>query len=343
VAIAVLALGFAFGPAAGQPRVGPAASLPAAPASFAPVLANGLRATVVVYGLFDSEPDAAQVDAGVKAALPLDRSFGTVSLGSGFFIARTGLIVTAAHVVNGAARVVVMLDDQRSLEAVCVGQDVASDIALLRVPVQLEVDPPLGESVSLRAGDWVLAVGDPYGTGRSVVAGIVGGRPRHFPDDEEVVFIQTDLALNPGNSGGPLLDAAGRIVGMNTRMMAGPLGFSGLSLSIPIEIVQGVAAELGGAMPAHAPRLGARFYDVPPPLAVALGRPRADGALVGEVSAGGAAARLGLQPGDIVVAMNGKAIGDGLELAQVLMRWRSERGTTMAVFRAGRYRQLRLP
>jgi serine protease Do len=319
-------------PSAAQPLLLP-------PASFAPALIDGLKATVSVYGVYPPSDESEEVP---QSHMPGGAGFGPVSLGSGFFLDDKGLIATAAHVVAGASQVVVMLADQRSLVAETVGQDAAMDIAVLRVAQAPALEPPLGRSDTLRAGDWVLAVGDPYGTGRTVVAGIVGGQQRHFADDEEVLFIQSDLALNPGNSGGPLISAGGRIVGMNTRMMMGAAGSSGLALSIPIEIVQRVAAELQAGNRAATPRLGARFYDVPPPLAVLLGRPRADGALVGEVSAGSVASRLGLLPGDIVVGMNGRAVGDGTDFARALYRWRSERNTTLVVFRAGGYRELRL-
>jgi hypothetical protein len=173
----------------------------------------------------------------------------------------------------------------------------------------------------------VLAIGEPYGLDRSVAAGIVGGRSRHFAEDGELLFIQTDLSLNPGNSGGPLLDTEGRIVGMNLRTVVGALGGPGLSLSVPIEVVLQITAEIAAHGSVTRPRLGAGFEDVTPFVAVARGRAYASGALIHDVTPGSVAARLGLREGDIVVGMNGTAIGDSADLARALLRWRTVSGS----------------
>ncbi|MBQ1762871.1 MAG: trypsin-like peptidase domain-containing protein, partial [Aquincola sp.] len=207
----------------------------AAAGSFAPALQRGLPWIVGVYGLVDRRPAADETqadDGGTAAADPMDPDgLLDVRIGAGFVIDAEGRAVTAAHVVQQAQQVVVRLPDQRVLRAQVLAIDDEADIALLQLPPQAwpagrppGVLPPLGSATRLRPGDWVLAVGEPYGLNRSVTAGVVGGTDRHFGDDHELLFIQSDLALNPGNSGGPLLDASGAIVGLNLRTMAGVYG-----------------------------------------------------------------------------------------------------------------------
>ena len=175
-----------------------------------------------------------------------------------------------------------------------------------------------------------------------MVAGIVGGRSRHFAEDGALLFIQSDLSLNPGNSGGPLLDVRGQIVGMNLRTVVGALGGPGLSLSVPIEVVRQIAAEIEGGGSVARPRLGAGFEDVTPFVALARGRPYANGALINEVAPGSLAARMDLREGDIVVGMNGWPIGDSADFARGLLRWRSVERMRLTVFRDGGYRHLKL-
>lgn len=344
VAIAAAVLGAC---AASRPA-GPATQ-GVAPATFAAALARGLPAVVGVYGVTapgadadgdaDADADAAQQPAGLSAA---QASAAPANVGAGFFISSDGLIVTAAHVIEDADRVVVSLADQRVVLAEVVGADADADIAVLRVPAGFAVQPPLGASATLRAGDWVLAVGEPYGMDRAVVAGIVGGRGRHFAEDAEGIYIQSDIALNPGNSGGPLLDMRGNIVAMNLRTVVGVYGSAGLGLSMPIEIVQQIAAELSGGEAAARPRLGALFEDVPPLAAVAAGRTHASGALISSVATASLAERIGLRTGDIVVGMNGRPVGDSADLALVLLSWHEADRTRVTVFRDGRYQHLRL-
>jgi serine protease Do len=245
----------------------------ASPASrgFSAVLGRAMPSIVGVYGL-DVPPDPSDFlfqSAGSPRPRPRGEEQAPWSgtaiptrIGSGFFIDGAGTIVTAAHVVADAEHVVVRMADQRVLEAEVVDQDSDLDVAVLRVRGADMKVPAFGRSAASRPGDWVLAVGEPFGLARSVAAGIVSGRARHFVEDNEGMFIQSDVSLNPGNSGGPLLNANGEIIGMNLRTMVGPLGSSGLSLSLPIETVLQVAAELAGGTSSLRPRLGVRFEDV---------------------------------------------------------------------------------
>ncbi|HSW23826.1 MAG TPA: trypsin-like peptidase domain-containing protein, partial [Burkholderiaceae bacterium] len=231
----------------------------AAQPSFAQALARALPLTLGVYGVRDGV-DESEGAASAPHAVMADRR-RPIRVGAGFLINVNGLAVTAAHVVTGATRVAVQLSDERVLAAEVLATDEVADVALIRLPLKLAVPPPIGRGASLRPGDWVLAVGEPYGLARSVTAGIVGGRQRHFADEPEMLYIQSDLALNPGSSGGPLLDSEGTIVGMNVRAAVGEYGASGISLSLPIELVLQIARELQDGT-IERPRLSAEFHDL---------------------------------------------------------------------------------
>lgn len=315
--------------------------------TFSTALARGVPAAAGVYGIRQapdpedddreavSRADGEHGEAGARSALKV-----SAQMGAGFFVSADGLIATAAHVVADATQIIVKLSDQRVMLAELVGIDGDADMAVIRVPVSRPAAPVFGASNSLWPGDWVLAIGEPYGLDRSVAAGVVGGRSRHFADDGEMLFIQSDLSLNPGNSGGPLLDTQGRIVGMNLRTVVGTPGGPGLSLSVPIELVLQIVAEITGQAGTARPRLGAGFEDVTPFIAIARGRPYANGALINEVKPDGLAASMGVRKGDIVVGMNGRPIGDSADFADALLRWRAGEAARLTVFRAGHYRRL---
>jgi len=352
VALAALLLSFSAAVVAAPPsRTTPTAPKDvgcAAPPGFSAALERALPVTVGIYAV--GRPSLAPAAAPVPMARAVPPSEGAAPvegadegrIGAGFVVDRAGLIATAAHVVVDARRIVVKLADQRVAAAELLGADEDSDIALLHVPLTLP-EPALASSKALRAGDWVLAVGEPYGFSRSVAAGVVGGVDRHLAEEPELLFIQSDLAINPGNSGGPLLDASGAVVGMNSRTMIGSFGAVGVSLSVPIEIVMQVVGELRNPPASPRPRLGAAFQDVSAPAALAAGRSHAQGALIGDVLPGGLAERMGLQAGDIVVGMDGRGIGDSAELAHALLGWRHGAGTRVTVWRRRAYVELAAP
>lgn len=308
--------------------------------AFATALARALPFAVGVYGV-------ARAESAVEGSAQGDAERGTPVLpharvGAGFMIDNEGHLVTAAHVVTDTDDVIVKLADQRVLAATVVGADAELDIALLRIASPGPVAPPLGRSAALRPGHWVLSVGEPYGLNRSVAAGIVGGTDRHFSDDPELLYLQTDIALNPGNSGGPLVDVSGQIVGMNMRTVVGAYGTPGVSLSIPIEIVLAIAAELRSGGGISRPRLGADFDDVSPQQAIASGRGTTQGSRVTAVRRGSLAERMGLRPDDVVVAMNQRPIGSSADLARSLLAWRDTAGTRLVVLRGGSVLTLKL-
>lgn len=320
--------------------VPPAAPAPAAPSSFAGALQRSLPFALGVYGVGKRERRN-DLDLERDGNVAHENDVLAARLGAGFMIDAQGHAVTAAHVLTGSERVIVKLADQRVVLAQKIGEDEDTDIALIRLPIHLPA-PPLGRSAPLRTGDWVLAIGEPYGLNRSVAAGIVGGKDRHFAEDRDVLFIQSDLALNPGNSGGALLDAQGFIVGMNMRTMAGGFGSPGVSLSIPIEVVLQIAHELKASGTITRPRLGADFHDLSAPGAIARGRSYAHGALIHHVQHDSLAERAGLREGDIVVGMNGRAIGHSADFARALLAWRKVQGTRFTVYRDTGYLQLKI-
>ena len=288
----------------------------AAPAGFAEAFQRGAAWSVGVY-LFVPGEDEPRV-------------------GAGFFVDGHGHIATAAHLLGETQQILIALPDKRLLAAEVLGRDEVTDIALLRVKAAPHTPPAFSAPGSLRVGDWVIAVGEPFGLEHSVSAGIVSGKDRHFGDDGELMFIQSDVALNPGNSGGPLLDARGAIAGMNARTIVGPAGTPGASLAIPIDIVRQIVAELrqDAGTPTR-PRLGALFDDVPPLTAWSAGRRETTGALVLSVARGSLAERAQLRAGDIVTTMNGRPIGGSADLVTALLAWRHAAGTQFTVVRGG--------
>ncbi len=313
----------------------------------AAALQRALPYAVGVYAIGPNEPQATRLRSLDRPAEPapgadeeIDDAPGG-AVGAGFVLRAEGIVVTAAHVVAGADAVLVKLADAHILAARVVGVDSDADIAVLRVAQRWPAEPPLGHSVVLRPGDRVLAIGEPYGLSRSAVAGIVSGDARHFAGDRDVMFLQTDIALNPGDSGGPLLDDQGRIVAMNLRSVVGMYGMAGLGLSVPIEVIAQIVAEIESGRAAARPRLDARFEDLTPPEAHLRGMTHVRGALVRSVGPAGAARRIGLRAGDVIVGMNGRPVSDGADLSRVLLEWDDAAALRLTVFRAGRYDELR--
>jgi serine protease Do len=304
---------------------------PVAPeAGFASALARGLPFVVGVYTV-------GRTDDGRAAA------GDDVSIGAGFVLRADGLIVTAAHVVEGVREVIVKLADERVMIAELIASDEDADIALLKIAERWTAGPVFGHSAAVRAGDWVIAVGEPFGMQRTAVAGIVGGPLRHFAQDHAVAYIQTDLTLNPGHSGGPLFDAQGAIIGMNARAISGMQGMAGLSLALPIETVLQVAAGLESApRSGKPPRFGAHFEDLLPPEAMAAGLARASGAVIRSIERATLAERLGLKANDIVVGLNGQPIGDSADMTMLLLDRPTAAPLRLTVFRGGAYRELRV-
>jgi len=226
--------------------------------------------------------------------------------GSGFIVAADGLVLTNAHVVKDAQQVTVLLADRREFTAQVLGSDPATDIAVLRIPAQGLQPVNLGDPAQLQVGDPVLAIGAPFGLAQTATAGIVSATGRSLPGDGAVPFIQTDAAVNPGNSGGPLFDAAGNVVGINAQIYSRTGGYQGLSFAIPVDVAMRVSRQIVATGSAQHARLGVTVQDLTQPLADSFGLARPDGALVSNVAPGSPAAKAGLQPGDVIQQIDGQ-------------------------------------
>ena len=264
----------------------------------------------------DAEPD----DPGLLRDF-LRRYFGPDapelrSLGSGFVIDAAGYIITNAHLVDNGEDVRVRLADRREFEARVVGMDLASDIALLKIEASALQPVRVGDPAKLRPGEWVAAIGSPFGLERSVTAGIVSAVGRTLPEESFVAFIQTDVAVNPGNSGGPLFNTRGEVVGVNSIIYSETGGYQGLSFAVPIDVAMEVAAALRAHGKVTRGRIGVRLQEVSAELAKAFQLPRASGALLVEVFKGGPAERAALRPGDVVLRFAGKPVESDADLVR---------------------------
>lgn len=240
--------------------------------------------------------------------VPDDPSFGQpdrMGAGSGFIYSEDGYILTNHHVVEEADEIIIRMADRREFEAELIGSDEASDIAVLKI--SSDEDLPyleLGESESIRPGEWVAAIGSPFTLEQSVTAGIVSAKGRVNPSQQYIPFIQTDVAINRGNSGGPLLNMDGEVVGINSWILSSSGGYIGLSFSIPVEVAASTARQLRETGRVERGLLGVIVGGVTREMAEALGLDRPIGALVNDVSPGGSADRAGIQPGDVILAFN---------------------------------------
>ena len=246
--------------------------------------------------------------------MPIPR--GGMSQGTGFIISPDGYVLTNHHVVAGADDIVVRLSDRNELAAELVGSDPLSDVALLKVKGSGLPVLKIGDSRSLKPGQWVLAIGSPFGFDHSVTAGIVSGVGRRSldPSQQYVPFIQTDVAINRGKSGGPLLNVRGEVVGINSQIFSNSGGYMGVSFAIPIEVAMNAVRQLRDTGKVVRGQLGVRIQDVERGQAAELGLSRPAGAYVYSVENGSAAARAGIRPGDVIVRFNGREIGRSAEL-----------------------------
>ena len=228
--------------------------------------------------------------------------------GSGFIISSDGLILTNAHVVREAKEVTVKLSDRREFSAKVLGADTTTDVAVLRIDAKDLPVVRLGDPQQLEVGDPVLAIGTPYGFEQTATTGIVSAKGRSLPGDSVVPFIQTDAAVNPGNSGGPLFDGGGSVVGINAQIYSQTGGFQGLSFAIPINVALKVKDQIVATGRASHGRLGVSIQDLNQSLAESFGLQRPDGALVSKVMPDSAAAAAGVKPGDVIIAVNGEPV-----------------------------------
>ncbi len=238
--------------------------------------------------------------------------------GSGFIVSADGIILTNAHVVDGATEVTVKLTDRREFRAKVLGSDKPSDVAVLKIKATGLPTVKLGSSSTEKVGEWVLAIGSPFGFENSVTSGIVSAKSRSLPDGTYIPFIQTDVAVNPGNSGGPLFNMKGEVIGINAQIFTHSGGYQGLSFAVPIDLAVKVKDQLQQYGKVSRGRLGVTIQEVNQQLADSFGLKRPGGALVAAVEDSSPAAKAGIKAGDVILKFNGQAISSSSELpAQV--------------------------
>ena len=267
------------------------------------------------------------------------------SLGSGFIVSADGYILTNNHVIEDADKIVVRLTDRRELDAELIGADARSDLAVIKVEAKNLPVVKLGNSERLKVGEWVLAIGSPFGFDASVTAGIVSAKGRSLPTEQGenyVPFIQSDVAINPGNSGGPLFNLAGEVVGINSQIYTRSGGFMGVSFSIPIDVAMDVADQLKKDGRVSRGWLGVVIQDVSRDLAESFNLKKPGGALVAGVSADGPAGKAGVLEGDIITKFNGKTVDLSADLPHLVGRARAGSNATLTVVRAGKTRRIKV-
>ena len=249
---------------------------------------------------------------------PGPREFQNNSLGSGFIISADGYVMTNAHVVEAADEITVKLSDKREYKAKVIGADRRTDIALLKIEASGLPAVKFGDPNKLKVGEWVVAIGSPFGFENTVTAGIVSAKGRSLPQENFVPFIQTDAAVNPGNSGGPLFNLRGEVVGINSQIYSRTGGFMGLSFAIPIDVANDIANQLKTAGKVTRGRIGVVIQPVTKELAESFGLPKPTGALVSSVEKGSPADKAGIEAGDVVLKFDGKVVSSSDDLPRLV-------------------------
>lgn len=260
--------------------------------------------------------------------------------GSGFIVSPDGLILTNAHVVAEAGEVTVKLTDKREFKAKVLGIDKPTDIAVLKIDAKDLPTLPLGNPENTQVGEWVLAIGSPFGFENSVTAGIVSAKSRSLPDEGYVPFLQTDVAINPGNSGGPLLNLRGEVVGINSQIYSRSGGYQGLSFAIPINVAAKVRDDILAHGKVTRGRIGVAIQDVNQALAESFGLPKPEGALVSSVEKGGPGDKAGLKAGDVILGLNGAPVKSSAELPPKVAEVKPGSTVKLQVWRKGETKEL---
>lgn len=267
-------------------------------------------------------------------------SVPTHGLGSGFIVSPDGVILTNAHVVANADEVVVKLTDKREFKAKVIGIDKPSDVAVLKINAKDLPTVRIGDSKTVRVGQWVVAIGSPFGFENSVTAGIVSAKSRSLPDENYTPFLQTDVPINPGNSGGPLFNLNGEVIGINSQIYTQSGGYQGLSFSIPIDIAMKVEKQLIDHGKVSRGRLGVMIQGVNQDLARSFGLDKPTGALVSSVEKDSPAEKAGIEPGDVILKFNGKQVDSSEDLPSMVADIAPGTTAKVEIWRNGKARDL---
>jgi serine protease Do len=259
-------------------------------------------------------------------------------VGSGFIVSADGYVLTNAHVVDDATEVTVRLTDKREFKAKVEGVDKRTDVALLKIDATGLPTVRIGDPERARVGEWVVAVGSPFGFDNTVTAGIISAKARRLPDETYVPFLQTDVAINPGNSGGPLFNLEGEVIGINSQIYSRSGGFMGISFAIPIDVAMKVKGQLQEFGVVQRGRLGVTIQGVTEELADSFGLDEARGALVSSIEPGSAADTAKLQPGDVILGVNGNPVADSADLPRIIGEMRPGTEIKLEIWRSGKSR-----
>jgi serine protease Do len=268
------------------------------------------------------------------------RDFESRSLGSGFVVSADGYILTNAHVVDTADEILVRLTDKREFKAKVIGADKRTDVALIKIDASGLPVVRLGDPNVLKVGEWVVAIGSPFGFDNSVTAGIVSAKGRSLPQENFVPFIQTDVAINPGNSGGPLFNMKGEVVGINSQIYSRSGGFMGISFAIPIDVAMDVQGQLRATGKVSRGRIGVVIQEVTQELAESFGLSKAQGAAVNAVEKDSPAEKAGIEPGDVILKYEGKLVTSSSDLPRVVGATRPGTKASIQVWRKGGVKDL---
>lgn len=278
------------------------------------------------------------------------RRFGVVpeegsvaaSLGSGFIISADGYILTNAHVVAETEEITVKLTNKREYQAEVIGVDALTDIALLKIDAKDLQSVKVGNAENLEPGEWVAAIGAPFGFENSVTVGVVSAKGRMLPNESYIPFIQTDVAVNPGNSGGPLFSTRGEVVGINSQIYSETGGYMGISFAIPIGIAMNIAQQLREKGSVTRGRIGVQIQELTVELASSFGLEEPRGALVAGVEQGGPAAQAGIKPGDILLSLDGEAVESAADLARFVAGTQPGNTAAVEIWREGKKLQAKV-
>jgi serine protease Do len=346
----------AFGAGAGVsyfPDINVHAATAAAPVAvqtlpdFSVIVEANKAAVVNITASKALQPAAAQGDPRRRFQIPqipgmpeMPQQRPAQGLGSGFIVEAEGVILTNAHVVEGADEVLVKLSDRREFKGKVLGADRATDIAVVKIEAKGLPTVKLGDPRSVRVGEWVLAIGSPFGFDNTATAGIVSATSRSLPDGTYVPFIQTDAAVNPGNSGGPLFNLKGEVIGINSQIYSRTGGYQGISFAIPINVAADVKQQLVKNGRVERGRIGVSIQDLTQSLAQSFGLEQPHGALVSSVEQGGPADKAGIKAGDVVLAVDGKKIERSAELPPLVAGVKPGSKASIELWREGRKQTL---